>query len=770
MKRTTSFFKDVLREGPASAVPKSAEKSGVLTPEGIQPESQIICGLRSRQESAKADNFAIEPERYELHSSAIHHFDLQRRDFFKVMGAGMAIFTVAANASAAQESGTRRHNGDQGQPRDISSWLHINDDGIVTVFTGKVEVGQNTRTTLAQSVADELRVPLASIRMVMGDTALAPFDMGTFGSRSTPYMSPQLRRAASAARDLLFAQAATQWKTTPDKLTASDGKITNPASGATLTYAQLAQGKTLARDMPDADPITPPEQWTVAGKSAPKVDARAFVTGQHQYTPDLRPANVLHAKVLRPATFGASLVSADLAAAQAMPGVVVVRDGDFVAAAAPTEQAAEKALAVIHAEWKNQPQSSSKELYSYLKKNLDTEENQKPHEKGSVADGLASAAQRHEQTYTVAYIAHAPLEPRAAVADWKDGNLTVYTGSQRPFGVQEELSAALHLPKDQVRVIVPDTGSAYGGKHTGDAALEAARLSRAANRPVKIVWTREEEFTWSYFRPAGVIEIKSGIAPDGKLSAWEFHNYNSGGSGIQTPYDVANQLIQFHPVNSPLRQGSYRGLAATANHFARECFMDELAHLTKIDPLELRMKNLSDPRLRAVFESAAKTFGWPQKKMQPGQGFGMGGGVEKGGYVATFAEIALDANSGDVRVVRVVTAFECGAIVNPDGLRQQVIGANIMGLGGALFESIEFDNGRISNPHFAQYRVPRFRDIPKIEAILLDRKDLPPAGAGETPIVGLAPAIGNAIFDATGIRLRALPLAPRGLNARKNSA
>ena len=720
---------------------------------------------------AASDNFAIEPERYELRSTAIHQFNLQRRDFFKLMGAGIAIFTVAANAASAQESGgARRRNPDQDQPKDISSWLHINDDGIVTVFTGKVEVGQNTRTTLAQSVADELRVPLASVRMVMGDTALTPFDMGTFGSRSTPYMSPVLRRAASAARDLLLAQAAAEWNTTPDKLKASDGKITNPVTGAALSYAQLAQGKTLAHDMPDADPITPPTEWTVAGTSTPKIDARAFVTGQHQYTPDIRPANLLHAKVLRPESFAATLVSADLSAAQAMPGVVAVRDGDFVAVAAPSERAAEKAVAAIHAEWKSKPQPSSKELYSYLKQNLDTEDRPKPNEKGSVANGLAAAAQRFEQTYTVAYIAHTPLEPRAAVADWKDDKLTVWTGSQRPFGVQEELSAALHIPKDRIRVIVPDTGSAYGGKHTADAALEAARLARAANRPVKIVWTREEEFTWSYFRPAGVIEIKSGISTDGKLTAWEFHNYNSGGSGIQTSYDVANQLIQFHPVNSPLRQGSYRGLAATANHFARESFMDELAHAAKIDPFEFRMKNLSDPRLRAVFEAAAKGFGWPRKKSQPGQGFGMGGGLEKGGYVATFAEIAVDQSSKDVRVVRVVTAFECGAIVNPDGLRHQVIGANIMGLGGALFESIEFENGRISNPHFAQYRVPRFRDIPKIEAILLDRKDLPPAGAGETPIVGLAPAIGNAIFDATGIRLRALPLVPRTLNALKANA
>ena len=722
----------------------------------------------NRAASTSPETF--EPERYELRASAWHHFNLQRRDFFKVLGAGIAIFTVAANALKAQESGARRQNSDRDHPKDISSWLHINDDGMVTVFTGKVEVGQNTRTTLAQSVADELRVPLSSVRMIMGDTALTPFDMGTFGSRSTPYMSPQLRRAASAARDLLVAEAASKWNTAPGKLIARDGKISNPASGATLTYAQVAQGKTLAHDLPDADPLTPPTDWTIAGKSVPKVDARAFVTGQHQYTPDLRPAGLLYGKVLRPPAFGATLVSVDLTAAQAVPGVVAVRDADFVAVAAPSERAAERALAAIHADWKSTPQTSSKELYSYLKNNLDTEEKQLPREKGSVAKALAGAAQRHEQTYTVAYIAHAPLEPRAAVADWKDGKLTVWTGTQRPFGVQDELASALHLPKDRVRVIVPDTGSAYGGKHTGDAALEAARLAQAAHRPVKIVWTREEEFTWAYFRPAGVIEIKSGLSADGKLAAWEFHNYNSGGSGIQTPYDVANQRIQFHETTSPLRQGSYRGLAATANHFARESFMDELARSAQIDPLEFRMKNLSDPRLRAVFESAAKASGWPGKKTQPGQGFGIGGGVEKNGYVATCAEIAVEQNSGNVRVVRIVTAFECGAIVNPDGLRHQVIGANIMGLGGALFESIEFANGRIRNPRFAQYRVPRFRDIPRIEAVLIDRKDIPPAGAGETPIVGLAPAIGNAIFDATGIRLRALPLVPRGLNAAQTNA
>jgi isoquinoline 1-oxidoreductase len=341
----------------------------------------------------------------------------------------------------------------------------------------------------------------------------------------------------------------------------------------------------------------------------------------------------------------------------------------------------------------------------------------------------------------------------------------VWTGTQRPFANRDELADVFHLPESSVRVIVPDTGSAYGGKHTSDAALEAARLARSAGRPVKVVWTREEEFTWAYFRPAGVIEVKSGIAGDGTLTAWDFHNYHSGTSGIDTPYVVANQRTEYHPVPLILRSGSYRGLAATANHFARETHMDALASAAKMDPLDFRMKNLSDARMRAVLEAAAKTFGWPRKKTQAGQGFGVACGSEKGSYVATFAEVAVDKTSGAVRVVRMVEAFECGAIVNPDGLRNQVVGAMIQGLGGALFEAIEFENGRIKNPHFASYRVPRFRDIPEIEAVLLDRKDIPSAGAGETPIMAVAPAIGNAIFDATGLRRNNLPMVPNGLRS-----
>ncbi|HVN09649.1 MAG TPA: molybdopterin cofactor-binding domain-containing protein [Patescibacteria group bacterium] len=715
-------------------------------------------------ESRPAPAYAAEPERFEFREGSFHHFEWSRRDFFKLSGSGVAVLLIATQAATAQESGRAREFGGHPLPREISAWLHVGEDGAVTVFTGKVEVGQNIRTSLAQSVADELRVPFASVRLVMGDTTRTPWDMGTFGSRTTPTMTPQLRRAASALRDLLVELAAKQWNAAPAGLSAADGKVLDHASGRSATYAELARGQTLAQDIPAEDPITPASAWTVAGQPLPKVDGRDFVTGRHRYTPDIRPEGVLCGRVLRPPSFGATLISLDAREAQAMSGVTVVHDGDFVGVTTPRLRDADRALAALHAEWKAVPQPSSRDLFDYLKKNVEeTGERRSNHETGSVDSALAQAAHHLEQTYTVSYIAHAPLEPRAAVAEWKDGSLTVWTGSQRPFAVRDELADAFHLSSDRVRVIVPDTGSAYGGKHTGEAAVEAARLARAAGRPVSLMWSREEEFTWAYFRPAGVMEVKSGISSDGRLTAWEFHNYNSGASGIGTPYAVENQRIEYHPVRSPLRQGSYRGLAATANHFARESHMDELARAAGIDPLEFRLKNLTDARLRAVFEAAAKSFGWPAKHERSGQGFGIAGGVEKGGYLATCAEVAVDRGTGAVRVVRVSTAFECGAIVNPDGLRNQVMGATIMSLGGALFEAIQFDNGRITNPLFSLYRVPRFQDVPQIEVVLLDRKDLPSAGAGETPIIGLAPAVGNAIFDVTGVRLRGLPMVPNGL-------
>jgi nicotinate dehydrogenase subunit B len=705
---------------------------------------------------------AIEPERYELTSPPAWMFASDRRSFFKFLGAGLFVVCAASKTIAFQESGAARRNSEDSLPKEIDAWLHIGEKGDITVFTGKVEVGQNIRTSLSQAVAEELRVPLPSIHLVMGDTQLVPFDMGTFGSRTTPTMNLQLRRVSAAARDALIAIAAKQWNTDPSHLSAADGKILESGSQRSATYSELVKGQQITQLLPSEDPLIPPAQWTVAGSPVPKVDGRDFVTGAHCYPYDQKLPDMLYGKIVRPTAFNATLLGADTSEASRMPGVTVVRDGNFLGVAAPTSELAAKAAAAIRATWKSDPQPSSAELFEYLKKNQlppsERGENSR-FEAGDVKSIFSATRNRLQSTFNINYIAHAPLEPRAALANWDGDQLTVWTGTQRPFGVRTELASAFHIPEEKIRVLMPDMGSGYGGKHTGDAALEAARLSRAAKRPVKVNWTREEEFTWAYFRPAGVIEVASAADPSGKLTAWEFHNYNSGTAGIRTYYDVPNQLIEYHPVKSPLRQGSYRGLAATANHFAREVHMDEIAHSLKMDPLEFRVMNLKEERLRAAFTEGAKKFGWSGPK-PANHGYGVGGGYEKLGYTATFVEIAA-GHDGSLKILRVLTAFDCGAVVNPDGLRNQIIGANIMGLGGAWFEAIEFDNGRILNNRFSKYRVPRFRDVPPMDALLLDRKDQRPVGAGEAPIVGIAPAISNAIFDATGIRVRSLPMAPQ---------
>ena len=676
---------------------------------------------------------------------------MKRRDFFKVLGGGIVVILIPDDSDAQESGGGRRRGFNEPMPPALSAWLHIGENGLVTVYTGKVEVGQNARTSLSQAVAEELHTPVASIRMVMGDTELTPYDMGTFGSLTTPRMWPQIRKAAATAREMLVDLAAEKWKVDRSAVSIADGKVT--AGSHTAGFAELTKGQKLTQTIPTSAAVTPATEWKVAGTSVPKINAREIVTGAHRYTFDMKRPGMLYGKVLRPPSFGAALVSLDSSAAEAMAGVKVVHEGDFVGVTAPDPFTAEKAVASLKADWKHLvAETSSRDVFDYFRKTAEKAPTPSPN--------LTS--------YTAAFIAHTPLEPRAAVAEWEGGKLTVWTGTQRPFGVRSELADHFKLDEDQVHVIMPDTGSGYGGKHSGEAALEAARLSKASGKPVKRAWTREEEMTWAYFRPGGVIDVGAKVAPDGTITEWEFHNYNSGPSGLNTVYAVADKKEQYHQTKSPLRQGSYRGLAATANHFVRESYMDELAHAAKMDPLDFRLKNTKDDRLRAVIVAAADKFGWKDRKKTAGHGFGIAAGFEKGGYVACCAEVAV--TNGQVKVVRATEAFECGAVVNPEHLKNQIDGAVAMGIGGALFEAIEFANNKISNPRLRSYRVPRFADMPKIESVLVDRKDLASSGAGETPIVGIAPAVGNAIFDATGQRLRSLPLAPKGVSPSSESS
>jgi isoquinoline 1-oxidoreductase len=682
---------------------------------------------------------------------------VDRRNFLKLLGGGVLI-CLAYPTARAQESG--RGFGGHELPKDIAAWLHIDADGKVKVFTGKVEVGQNIRTSLAQQVAEELHVPFESISMVMGDTALTPYDMGTFGSRTTPTMGPQLRTMAAAARQALIQMASQQWQVPADGLKPAKAKIVDQQNSRSIAYGELTRGENLVKVVGGSAKLTPASEWKIVGAAAPKVNGREYVTGKHEFPSDIQRPGMLHGAVLRPDGFNATLESLDNAEALKLPNVTVIREGDFVGVAAEDDFTARKAIAALKAKWKVPAQVSNGGLFEYLEKNAESDD-ASAHKEGSVDQALAAADLKVEQKYTVQYIAHVPLEPRAAVAEWNNGNLTVWTGTQRPFAVREELAQALQIPESKVRVIQPDMGSGYGGKHTGETAVEAARLARAAGKPVKVVWTRAEEFTWAYFRPAALIEVRGGATKDGKLVAWEFHNFNSGTAALGTPYDVAHQLVQYHPVRSPLRQGSYRSLAGAANNFARESHMDAIAHAAGIDPLEFRLKNLQEPRLRAVLEAVAEKYGWKSQKATPECGCGIACGTDKGGYVGTIAEVQVDPATKKVRLRKIIQAWESGAVINPDGIRNQLSGAIVQAIGGALFEAIRFEDGRILNPHFASYRVPRFSDVPEIDLIILDRKDLPSAGAGEIGLIGVAPAIANAICAATGVRIANMPMLPR---------
>ncbi len=679
---------------------------------------------------------------------------LTRRSFVKVLGAGLLITVTPLPAL-----GQRRGGSGEGRGPSVAARVHLGKDGAITVMTGKVEGGQGARAELTQAAAEELRVPVSRILLVMGDTGLVPDDGITAGSRTTPSTVPAVRQGAAAARNLLVQAACQKWGVQPGAVDVRDGKVIHAADKRELTYADLAAEEDLVKAFqqaiaPDVA-VTPVKEWKVLGTSVPRPNGRDLVTGAHRYPSDTVRPGMLYGKVLRAPSYGAQLTAVDVAPAKAMKGVVVVQDGPFVGVAAPTMFAAQQALDAIAktATWEPAPHPSSTEVFDYLRQRA----------RGGVpgnpfADELAKAGKVLRQTYLTPYVQHAPLEPRAAVAEWDGGKVTVWTGSQNPFGAHSELARALGLPNDRVRVIVPDFGGGFGGKHMPDAPVEAARLAQAAGKPVLVRWTRQEEFTWAYFRPAAVMDIEASLDAKGTLTSWHFVNINSGGAAVDTPYRAGKAKSQFVPSDSPMRQGSYRTLAATANNFARECFMDELAAAAGSDPLEFRLAHLDDARLRAVLETAAKRFDWNGRsgKKDPGVGVGLACGTEKGSYVAACVEVAI--REGKITVRRVCQVFECGAILNPANLLAQVQGCILMGLGPALGEEMRFEKGAVLNASFAAYPVPRFRDVPELDIHLLDRPDLPSAGGGETPIIAIAPAVANAVFHATGERLRQMPL------------
>ena len=659
-----------------------------------------------------------------------------------------------------QGYGTRTY-GNTKPLSEMPRWLLVRPDGRVTAFAGKVEYGQNIRTGFAIEVADELRVPVSAVDVVLGDTDLTPWDMGTFGSQSTARVGLHLRMAAATAREAILELAARRLDLPKDDITIRDGRVASNADpGRTFTYAELLAGQEIEREIDEEAPLNEARDFTVIGSDVLRIDAEARVTGRAVYSQDVLRPNMLFARILRAPSFGATLAEADVAAAERMPGVFrVVRDSDLIAVLAEDDESAERALSVVQATWQGGPQGSSVDIPRIL---AETKRDPLPvQQAGDVEAAFRNADQIFEATYYGPHIATLPMEPRAAVAEWEGDKLTVWAGTQRPFGIRTELSGFFRIPESDVRVISMEIGGGFGTKSWFPTGTEAARLARIAGRPVRVAYTRQEDATEGNFRPAALIEIKSAFRADGKITAWQFEGVHAGPIGFiaqreaGTPYAIENVDVTVYCAETLVRVGSYRSLGAALNNFARESHMDEIAAHLGLDPFELRMRNLTNARYRRALEAAATHFGY-ETGAPPQRGIGIAVGEDVGSYVATCVELAVEGR--DVRVRRVVTAIDCGLVVNPEGVRNQVEGSTMMGLGGALYEAIEIGDGVVLNTSLSRYQVPRITDTPEIEVILVGDPSDPSTGAGEPGLVTVAPAIANAVFNATGQRIRELPL------------
>jgi isoquinoline 1-oxidoreductase len=689
---------------------------------------------------------------------------LDRRQFFKLVGGGIAILVTAGPAELFAQEGRRIY------PEDLNAYLLIREDGRVTVLSGKIEMGQGVLTSLAQMAAEELGVALEAIDMVLGDTDRCPWDMGTFGSLTTRMFGPSLRAAAAEARAVLLNLAAAKLGAARADLTVEDGVVSVQGDpGRKVTYGELARGRKIARRLDEKAVLRAVSQFQVMGRSPRRLDGREKVTGAARYAGDVRLPGLLYARVLRPPAHGSTLVRADTAAAERRPGVKVVRLDDLVAVLHADPEAAGAALADIQADWRIAPLALDPETI-FDRLTATTSQGEEKDRHGDLEAARGAASRLFESTYRKGYVAHAALETHTAVAELRDGRVTVWASTQTPFPLRDQIAQALKLDARQVRVITPYLGGGFGGKSAGQQAVEAARLAVAAGQPVQVAWTRAEEFFYDTFDPAAVVRITSALGADGKIALWDYAVYAAGDRGSALFYDIPNARVRVFggtlygppsgPSLHPFATGPWRAPGARMNAFAIESQIDLMAAAAGVDPLEFRLRNTSDPRMRRVLQAAAAAAGWPGSKAGPGKGRGIACGIDAGTYVALVAEVAVDAATGAVRVERVVAAQDMGIVVNPDGARMQMEGCITMGLGYVLTEEVPFRGGEILVHNFDGYHLPRFSMLPKIETVLVRNDDVAPQGAGEPTIVPLGAAVANALFNATGKRAYRLPLTP----------
>ncbi|NUM76254.1 xanthine dehydrogenase family protein molybdopterin-binding subunit [candidate division KSB1 bacterium] len=690
---------------------------------------------------------------------AVSQYSLSRRDFLKRLGGGIFVLWAApTNLVSSLEAQERMY------PADFNAYLRIGEDGRVTCFTGKIEMGQGIVTSLAQELAEELEVSLEVIDMVMGDTDLCPYDRGTWGSMSTRFFGPALRAAGAEAKMVLVELASEQLKIPKERLTVQDGAVLEKAKpGHRVTYAQLAKGQKIARTLTEKAIIKSAVEYKIIGKPVNRRDAREKVTGKARYAGDIQFPDLLHARILRPPAHGAKLLSVDTTAAQQIAGVQIIREGDLVAVLHKYPDVAENALKKIKAEFDTPAANvDDKNIFDHLLKLAP--EGDVVAQGGDLAAGQNSAAMAFEETYLNSYVAHAPMEPHTATAKFEGEKITVWASTQSPFGAKGEIARALGMPEEKVRVITPHVGGGFGGKSRNQQVVEAARLAKLSGKPVQVAWTRAEEFFYDSFRPAAVVKIKSGLSNSGGIAFWDYHVYFAGERGAQHFYEIPHHSTAVYGRGvagaHPFATGAWRAPANNTNTFARESQIDIMAAKAGVDPLEFRLKNLKNEKVQGVLKAASEKFGWKLGKLPSGRGFGVACGFDAGTWVAVMAEVAVNKDNGSVQVKRVVAAQDMGLVINPQGAKIQMEGCVNMGLGYALTEEVHFKGGQVFDLNFDTYQLPRFSWMPEIETVLIDSKDPDPQGGGEPVIICMGAVIANAIFDATGARLFQLPMTP----------
>jgi len=727
---------------------------------------------------------------------------LSRRDLLRAGGALIVSFVLSPRAKAAEAATFA------GKPVDgaeVDSFLAIHPDGSATVFTGKVDLGTGLRIAVRQMAAEELGLPIGKVDLVEGDTLLTPDQGRTGGSSGLTQGGVGVRQAAATARERLLAMGAERLKRPVSDLVLSGGQVRPGAVGPGVAVSELIGGKQFNLKINPKVVLKDPKTYTVVGKALPRPDVPAKCAGAETYIHDFKLPGMLHGRVIRPPAIGARLLSVDEQSIQGIPDVRVIRVKDFVGVVAKTEWAAVRAASKLDAKWSDWEGLPDMAALAESLKRGEIEKDEFPVTRGDSKVAMTAGTRHFSSSYYFPYQGHASLGPSCAVAEWKEGSLTVWTGSQSTHLFRTVFSETFQLPPEKVRFIYLEGSGCYGQNGHEDACADAAILAKEAGAPVRLQWMRHDEHGWDPKGSPQPVDLRAAVDAQGNIVAWEAETWLPAWSGargtielvafqsaglkqragrwpgsldenLDPPYTSPNASVVIHRLkDAPLRPGHVRAPGKVANCWAVESFIDEIAIAIGEDPVEYRLKRLTDPRAVTVVKKTAKMLDWqprPTPNRKPsangrltGRGFSYVRYRGNEVYLAMAIEVGLDPATGKVSVGRVVCAHDCGLVVNPDALRNQIEGSIIQSLSKMLMEEVKFDRSRVTAVDWSRYPVIRFPDVPTIDIALIDRPDQPLMGAGEASMSPVGGALGNAIFDAAGVRLTRVPFTPARVKA-----